>query len=90
MTTRYTLTSPRKRNDKTFWINVGSAFPTKNGDGFQLVFDALPLPDADGRVMVLMSPPREERQQSQQSGYGAGGRGNADLGEDIPFAPQVL
>lgn len=67
MTTRMNLTSPRKRGDKTYWVSVGSAFPTKNGDGFQLVFDALPLPDAEGRVMVLMSPPREDSAPRQQS-----------------------
>lgn len=67
MTTRMNLTSPRKRGDKTYWQPVGSAFPSKNGDGWQLIFDALPLPDADGRVMVLMSPPREDNAPRQQS-----------------------
>jgi len=80
MTTRYNLTAPRKRNDKTFWVPIGSAFPTKNGDGFQLVFDALPLPDADGRVMVLMSPPREDGQRQQS-------RDNRrdHLNDEVPF-----
>lgn len=82
--TRMNLTSPRKRNDKTFWVSVGSAFPTKDGTGFQLVFDALPLPDADGRVVVLMSPPREDnapRQQRQTGGAPAGG-----MEDEIPFS----
>ena len=26
MTTRYTLASPRKRNDKTFWVNIIGLF----------------------------------------------------------------
>lgn len=94
MTTRYNLTSPRKRGDKTYWQPVGSAFPSKNGDGWQLIFDALPLPDADGRVMVLMSPPREDGQSSQArtadraqrptGGAPAGGRG--DMDDEIPFS----
>lgn len=82
MTTRYNLTSPRKRGDKTFWVSVGSAFPSKNGEGYQLIFDALPLPDADGRVMVLMSPPREDNQPRQQQRPRSN---NDDLGDEVPF-----
>ena len=92
MTTRYNLTSPRKRGDKTYWQPVGSAFPSKSGEGWQLIFDALPLPDADGRVMVLMSPPREDGQAPrgnrntppQSGGAPAGGRN--DMDDEIPFS----
>lgn len=70
---RYDLISPRPRKDgKTHWQKVGAAFP-KDGGRFSLVFDALPLPDADGRVTVLMSPPKE-RDDSRQ------GYSNASMG----------
>lgn len=90
MTTRYNLTSPRKRGDKTYWQAVGSAFPSKNGEGFQLIFDALPLPDADGRVMVLMSPPREDNRDSGMSSRAqasdrAQRPAHDDLGDEVPF-----
>ena len=99
MTTRYNLTSPRKNGDKTFWMKIGSAFPSRNGEGFQLVFDALPLPDADGRVMVLMSPPREDGQSSQAraadraqrpTGGAPAGGSYDDMSDTIPFAASVL
>lgn len=60
---RYDLISPRKSKDgKTRWLKVGAAFPKDNGS-FSLVLDALPLPDEDGRVSLLMSEPkpREDR-----------------------------
>lgn len=98
----FDLVSPRPQKDgSTRWFKVGAAFPRDKG-GFQLVFDALPLPDAEGRVSLMMweAKPREDngtRQQSaRQSSYdaqrpqsgGYGGSANLDEGE-IPFAPEV-
>lgn len=61
--TRYDLISPRPRKDgKTFWTKIGAAFPRDKG-GFSLTFDALPLPDAEGRVTLLMTEPKERQQQ---------------------------
>ena len=87
--TRYDLISPREdRNGKTRWHKVGAAFPRDAG-GFSLVFDALPLPDKEGNVRLLMSEakPREDR----GGGYGGGApRGGVpdDLDTDsIPFSP---
>lgn len=63
---RYDLISPRARKDgKTFWVKVGAAFP-KDGGGFSLVFDALPLPDAEGNVRLLMAEPRDNAGQQRQ------------------------
>lgn len=82
--TRYDLLSPRKgRDDKTRWHKVGAAFPRDKG-GFQLVFDALPLPDNEGRVTLMMweaqdrDQPRQERQQEAP-------RGGQNLDDEIPF-----
>jgi hypothetical protein len=56
---RYDLISPRARKDgKTFWVRVGAGFARDKG-GFSLSFDALPLPDAEGKVTVLMTEPKE-------------------------------
>ena len=80
--TRYNLISPRPRKDgKTHWHNIGSAF-TRDQGGFSLVFDSLPLPDEKGQVRLLMTEPlprdgeRPARQEQPQ----------VDLGSDeIPF-----
>lgn len=82
--TRYDLLSPRPRKDgKTFWAKIGAAFPKDNG-GFSLVFDALPLPDNEGRVTVLMSEakPREDapRQRDTRRAPPAD-----NLDDEIPF-----
>ena len=94
----FDLMSPRPQKDgSTRWFKVGAAFPRDKG-GFQLVFDALPLPDAEGRVSLMMweAKPREDngtRQQSaRQASYDAqrpsgGGRGYSDgIDEsEVPF-----
>jgi len=78
---RYDLISPRPRKDgKTFWQNVGAAFPRDKG-GFSLVFNALPLPDAEGRVSLLMVEPTPREGQSAPAG-------GAPVSDEIPFAPE--
>ena len=94
----YDLISPRKRNDKTWWQKIGAAFPRDKG-GFSLVFDALPLPDAEGRVMVLMVEPTpraaksdgydtsEAQKRRDENPYeGEAPAGGGGVGDDeIPF-----
>ena len=57
MSKRYDICSPRKGRDKTFWTRIGTAF--ENEKGIQLIFDALPLPDAEGRCVANLFEPKE-------------------------------
>jgi hypothetical protein len=89
MTTRYDVTAPRKRNDKTFWVRVGSAWPAKEGEGFNVELDALPLPDAEGRCSFIIRPAKDLREASgtgarEQTQAPARGRAAVD-DSDIPF-----
>jgi hypothetical protein len=85
---RYDLISPREgRDGKTRWFKVGAAFPRDAG-GFSLVFDALPLPDKDGNVRLLMSEAKPRDDRDSYGGAPAGGapRGGArDMDDEIPF-----
>jgi hypothetical protein len=81
---RYDLISPRERKDgKTFWVKVGSAFERDQG-GFSLVFDALPLPDKEGNVRLLMTEPkpREDARPAERQTWSAS---QGLDGGDIPF-----
>lgn len=99
---RMDVCTPRQGKDgKTRWLKIGAAFPSKSGPGWNLIFDALPLPDAEGRCAVSLFEvkPRDDnggqRQQSsdrdnQSSGYGGGGRPSDGLdGDSIPFTPET-
>ena len=74
MSKRYDICTPRKgKDDKTFWTRIGTAW---EGDkGIQLVFDALPLPDSEGRCVAnLFEPkPRDGQQQQQRQPAMSGG-----------------
>jgi len=87
---RYDLLSPRanKSTGKTHWQKIGAGFPRDKG-GFSLVFDALPLPDAEGRVSLLMVEPmdRDAPREKPVSGAPAGGAAAYD-NDEIPFAPE--
>lgn len=88
---RWDVCSPRPRKDgKTFWQRVGTAFEGEKG--INITFDALPLPDGEGRVSVSLFEPREQQQKPAGNGYGAA-KGRAapqqsyasDIDDDIPF-----
>jgi len=92
---RFDVCSPRKRagkdgqEGKTFWVRVGAAFD--NDKGMQIVLDALPLPDLEGRCVLMLFEPksRGESEPAGQSdrapGKSTGGGSFADMDDDIPF-----
>ncbi len=81
--TRFDICTPRKgKDDKTFWTRIGTAW--QNEKGIQLVFDALPLPDAEGRCVANLFEPKP-RDGGQQSGGQTRGRIADELDDDVPY-----
>lgn len=68
MSNRFDISAPRKKKDGgTYWVKIGTAW--QSDKGIQLVFDALPIPDAEGRCVANLFEPRDNnapRQQPQQ------------------------
>lgn len=78
MADRFDVCAPRPKKDGgTFWIKVGTAFKSRNGDGYNVVFDALPLPDKEGRVSVSLFPPKDRQQPANGGGD--------DLNDQVPW-----
>jgi hypothetical protein len=48
----YSIVERPKQDD--YWLNLGVAFPHENGDGFNIVLQALPLPNRAGQVKLVM------------------------------------
>ena len=100
MTDRYDAVTARKYKttsgeEKTAYTRIGTMFANRNGDGFNVVLDALPIADEKGQVRILMFVPkdRDDRPQSggQQRGGGrTGGHAPGELDDDIPFRPEVV
>ena len=90
MSTRYDLIVPRPgRDGKTYFTKIGVAFPNKDGKGFSLSFEALPLTDEEGTCRVLMSEPMERDgeplRQAARGGGNAPPAGAGPIDDDIPF-----
>lgn len=90
MAKRFDICVPRPGKDgKTFWTRIGTAW---EGDkGTQLVFDALPLPDKEGRCVANLFEPRGDQAKSaSRDAAGARDRANSfptdsDYDQDPPF-----
>jgi hypothetical protein len=89
MAKRFDVLTPRAKKDGgTFWHRVGTAW---EGDkGVNIVFDSLPMPDAEGRCSVSLFEPRENAGGGQQRGAGQNrdpqaGKSYGDLDDSVPY-----
>ena len=73
---RQDICVPRPKKDGgTFWVKIGTAWISDKGT--QLVFDALPLPDKEGRCVANLFEVRDnnggqrtqQRQPAMSGGY---------------------
>jgi len=83
MSTRKDICTPRKKKDGgTYWVKIGTAWD--NDGKVQLVFDALPIPDDQGRVVANLFEPRTGDAPRAASGRGEA-RQPADLNDEVPW-----
>ena len=78
-------------DSKTRWTKIGTAWPAKQGAGYSIVLDALPLPSMsrDGKLecRILLREPLPARDDAPRNGTPA--RNNRapvdDLDDSVPF-----
>ena len=91
MSNRFNLCSPRPKKDGgTYWHRIGTAFSDDKG-GFSLIFDSMPLQDAEGRCIVKAFTQKDGDTPSSNRGQQSapqGGYAGADDSDDIPFGPE--
>jgi hypothetical protein len=46
-----------------YWLAIGAAFPHQSGDGFNVILQALPLPNADGTCKLVLRPPKDDSEE---------------------------
>ena len=86
MNNRFDICTPRPKKDGgSYWVKIGSAW---QGDkGIQLVFDALPIPDSEGRCVANLFEPRN-RDDQHRANLSRGQQQNTsrrELDDEIPF-----
>jgi hypothetical protein len=84
MTDRYDAVISRKdKNGKTRYTKIGAAFPAKDGkDGFNIVLDALPMPNAEGQAWISLFVPKAKDDQEAAPQRKAA---SEEMNDDIPF-----
>lgn len=86
MADRYDAVISRKdKNGTTRYTKIGAAFPAK-GDrgGFNIVLDALPMPNAEGQAWISLFVPKE-RDEGQAPARSAARAPVEDMNDDVPF-----
>ncbi len=63
----------RREGQDDYWLNIGLAFPHKDGKGFNIVLQALPL---DGKIVCREVTEEDQGERSRQDAprSGQGGR----------------
>ena len=57
----------RAEGQDDFWLPIGAAFPHQSGDGFNVILQALPIPNGDGQCKIVLRSPKEDDARSQNS-----------------------
>lgn len=52
----------RAGETKTAWTKLGRAFPNRQGEGYTVILDALPLHNEKGECKLLLREPRDSQQ----------------------------
>jgi hypothetical protein len=82
MTERLDAVCVRESNGKSYFTRIGVAFPSRNGNGYSVLLDAMPAP-TEGQFKILLMEPkaRDDSAPRQQTRAPV----TADIDEDPPF-----
>ena len=56
----------KREGQDDFWLPIGAAFAHQNGDGFNVILQALPIPNGDGQCKIVLRPPKGDDDQQPQ------------------------
>ena len=54
------FTVVKREGQDDFWLAIGAAFPHQSGDGFNIILQALPIPNGDGQCKIVLRPPKDD------------------------------
>jgi len=50
----------KREGHDDFWLPIGAAFAHQSGDGFNVILQALPIPNGDGQCKIVLRPPKAD------------------------------
>jgi hypothetical protein len=57
----------RGEGQDDYWLPIGAAFPHQSGDGFNVILQALPIPDRDGQCKLVLRPPKDDKDETDRA-----------------------
>ena len=51
----------KREGQDDFWLAIGAAFPHQDGSGFNVILQALPIPNGDGQCKIVLRPPKDDQ-----------------------------
>lgn len=54
------FTVVKREGQDDFWLPIGAAFKHQSGDGYNVILQALPLPNGDGTCKIVLRPPKAD------------------------------
>jgi hypothetical protein len=60
------FTVVKREGQDDYWLPIGAAFPHQNGDGLNVVLQALPMPGPDGQCKIVLRPPKDDDDRREQ------------------------
>ena len=64
MLAAYVVTQREGKDD--WWTQIGTCFAHGDGQGWNLILNALPITGADGECKIVLRPPKTERDDDRQ------------------------
>ena len=64
----YTVVKREGQDD--FWLPIGAAFAHQNGGGFNVILQALPIPNGDGQCKIVLRPPKDDAETDRRPQQG--------------------
>ena len=53
--------------DLAVGVVIGAAFAHQNGEGYNVILQALPIPNGDGQCKIVLRPPKKDEENDQRS-----------------------
>jgi hypothetical protein len=64
------FTVVKREGQDDFWLAIGAAFPHQSGDGYNIILQALPIPNGDGQCKVVLRPPKADEEPDRRPQQG--------------------
>ena len=60
----------KREGQDDFWLPIGAAFAHQKGEGFNVILQALPIPNGDGQCKIVLRPPKADEPHEEASTAG--------------------